>query len=421
MEFFWIDSKRNLKITYDTFFQKLTEENNNNIFIRNDNPYLVFLNLLRNFISEQRSVLLDSDFSKEELLKLEISDTIFEQEKYLQPNLSHKFKTLEDIFLFLKKNEEKLEIDIYTSGTTGRPKKVTQSFKNLKRAVIYRKSLQDNIWGFAYNPTHFAGLQVFFQSFYNKNTLVYIFNKDFKEVYQDFKKYKITHLSCTPTFMKMLLPHVVKKLNKVKNLTFGGEKFDSRIEIVLKDKFPNGEVKNVYASTEAGSLLKAEGEYFVIPEKYLDFIKIQNKEILIKKELLGVSKSFDLENNWYRTGDLVELFDNGKFKFKNRKSEMINVGGYKVNPTEIEDIIKEVIGVVDVTVFGRTNSVMGEIVVANVIKEEKVDKEILNEKIKEITKLRLQEYKLPRSIKFVDSFELTRTGKIKNNKFIIKP
>jgi acyl-CoA synthetase (AMP-forming)/AMP-acid ligase II len=136
---------------------------------------------------------------------------------------------------------------------------------------------------------------------------------------------------------------------------------------------------------------------------------------------LGVSKSFDLENNWYRTGDLVELFDNGKFKFKNRKSEMINVGGYKVNPTEIEDIIKEVIGVVDVTVFGRTNSVMGEIVVANVIKEEKVDKEILNEKIKEITKLRLQEYKLPRSIKFVDSFELTRTGKIKNNKFIIKP
>ena len=413
MEFFWVDSKRNLEITYDTFFQKLIEENNNNIFIKNENPYLVFLYLLRNFISGRRSVILDSDFSKEELLKLDITDAVFEQGKYLQSNLFYKFETLEDIFLFLKKNEENLELDIYTSGTTGRPKKVTQSFKNLKRAVIQRKSLQDNIWGFAYNPTHFAGLQVFFQSFYNKNTLIYIFNKDFKDVYQDFKDYKITHLSCTPTFMKMLLPHIVEKLNSVKNLTFGGEKFDSKIENILKDKFPNGKVKNVYASTEAGSLLRAEGEYFVIPEKYFDFIKIQNKELLIHKELLGVSKAFDLEENWYKTGDIVELFDNGKFKFKNRKSEMINVGGYKVNPSEVEDIIKEVNGVKDVNVFGRTNSVMGEIVVAHVIKEWKVDKQLLKEKIKEITNSQLQEYKLPRLIKFVDSFELTRTGKIK--------
>lgn len=413
MEFFWVDSKRNLEITYDTFFQKLTEENNNNIFIKNENPYLVFLNLLRNFISGRRSVILDSDFSKEELLKLDISDAVFEQGKFLQSNLFYKFETLDDIFLFLNKNEENLELDIYTSGTTGRPKKVTQSFKNLKRAVIQRKSLQDNIWGFAYNPTHFAGLQVFFQSFYNKNTLIYIFNKDFKDVYQDFKDYKITHLSCTPTFMKMLLPHIVEKLNNVKNLTFGGEKFDSKIENILKDKFPNATVKNVYASTEAGSLFRAEGEYFVIPEKYFDFIKIQNKELLIHKELLGVSKAFDLEENWYKTGDIVELFDNGKFKFKNRKSEMINVGGYKVNPSEVEDIIKEVNGVVDVNVFGRANSVMGEIVVAYVIKEGGVDKQLLKEKIKEITNSQLQEYKLPRLIKFVESFELTRTGKIK--------
>jgi acyl-CoA synthetase (AMP-forming)/AMP-acid ligase II len=413
MNFFWIDSKRNLEVTYDSFFNKLIEENKNNIYIKNENPYLVFLNLLRNFISGKRSIILDANFSNEELLKLEITDNFFKKGGYIQPNLSNKFKSLQEIFSFLNANKENLELDIYTSGTTGRPKIVTQSFENLIRAVKERDSLQDNVWGFAYNPTHFAGLQVFFQAFYNTNTLVYIFNKDFKEVYKDFLDYEITHLSCTPTFMKMLLPYVNNSENSIVSLTFGGEKFDTKIEKKLKDKFPNALIKNVYASTEAGSLLKSEGECFTIPKRYHEFIKIENFELVIHKKLLGASKFFDLDGVWYKTGDIVELYDGGKFKFKNRKSEMINVGGYKVNPSEIEAIIKGIEGVADVIVFGRKNSVMGEIVVANVIKEEKQEKQELKARIKTVITAQLQEYKLPRLIKFVDSFELTRTGKVK--------
>ena len=80
---------------------------------------------------------------------------------------------------------------------------------------------------------------------------------------------------------------------------------------------------------------------------------------------------------------------------------------------EVEDIIKTIKGVADVIVFGRKNSLMGEIVVAHIVKESSQNAKDLKEKIKQITSLELQEFKVPRLIKFVDSFELTRTGKIK--------
>jgi len=410
---FWIDRLRKLEITYLDLLNKINQQSSNNVFIREENPYLVFLNILKNFLSGQRSIILDYDFSEDELYKLGITNTTIKESEYIQEDFSKKFHSIQEIIFYLKTNKKKIELDIYTSGTTGRPKKITQSFENLTRGVKEQSIYKDNIWGFAYNPTHFAGLQVFFQAFFNTNTLVYIFGNDFKRISLDLKVLKISHLSCTPTFFKMLLPHVEGNINSIVSLTFGGEKFDPKIEKFIIKKFPNAVIKNVYASTEAGSLFRSDGEYFIIPEKYVKLIKIENLELYIHKELLGKSKSFKLVGQWYKTGDIVELYDGGKFKFKNRKSEMINVGGYKVNPSEVEDIIKTIKGVADVIVFGRKNSLMGEIVVAHIVKESSQNAKDLKEKIKQITSLELQEFKVPRLIKFVDSFELTRTGKIK--------
>lgn len=410
---FWIDRLRKLELTYLDLLNKINQQSLNNVFIREENPYLVFLNILKNFLSGQRSIILDYDFSEDELYKLGITDTTIKEGEYIQEDFSKKFHSIQEIIFYLKTNKKKIELDIYTSGTTGKPKKITQSLENLTRGVKEKSIYKDNIWGFAYNPTHFAGLQVFFQAFFNTNTIVYIFGNDFKRISLDLKVLQVSHLSCTPTFFKMLLPHVEGNINSIVSLTFGGEKFDPKIEKFIKKKFPNAVIKNVYASTEAGSLFRSDGEYFTIPEKYVKLVKIENSELYIHKELLGKSKSFKLVGQWYKTGDIVELYDGGKFKFKNRKSEMINVGGYKVNPSEVENIIKTIKGVTDVIVFGRKNSLMGEIVVAHIVKESSHNSKDLKEKIKHKTSLELQEFKLPRLIKFVDSFELTRTGKIK--------
>lgn len=413
MSLFWIDNSRGLKISYNDLYKDLIKEGVGNIYIQNQNPYLVFVSLLRNLLSQKKSIILDADFSNEELLSLGISEKELLESKYFQYDLSVNFKSLDEIFDFYNANEEESEIEIFTSGTSGKPKKVNQNLANVVRAVKTNPSLKNNVWGFAYNPTHFAGLQVFFQAFFNKNTLVYIFNSDYGMTYEIFQKYGITHLSCTPTFMKMLIPNIHNSLENVLSLTFGGEKFDSKIQEKIQCKFPNASIKNVYASTEAGSLLRTDGEFFVIPERYKLFIKIENNELLINKKLLGTSNSFIFDGDWYRTGDLLEFVDNKKFRFVNRKSDMINVGGYKVNPSDVEDVIRKVEGVRDVVIFGRENSIMGNVIVANVIKEEDQENKQLKERIKKITASQLQEFKIPRIINFVDSFELTRTGKIK--------
>lgn len=412
---FWFDRTRELNVTYKELLNILLAEGDNNIYIKEDNPMQVFISLLRNFLNQKESILLDADFSNNELLDLGISETDLASGSYKQQELTKKFDSLEEIIAFFDKFNEVLTISIYTSGTTGRPKKISQSYKNLTRAVKSDNSLKENIWGFAYNPTHFAGLQVFFQAFYNQNQIVYLFGQDYQEVYKSMLDRRVTHLSSTPTFMRILLSYVESPLEFVESLTFGGERFDSELLKRLETQFPNAVVKNVYASSEAGSLLRSEGPYFVIPSRYGEVLKIENDELLIHRDLLGSSSSFSLEGYWYKTGDLVRYVDDRRFLFIGRKSEMINVGGYKVNPTEVENVIKEVQGVKDVSVFGRQNSIMGQIIVAHVIKTETSDSKELKMRIKEATKSKLQEFKIPRLIKFVEAFKLTRTGKIKKD------
>lgn len=416
MNYFWKDSIRDTVVRYDDFFLQLVEEGTNNNYIKDENPYFLFLKLLRNLINGENSIILDADFSEAELESLEVTVGQINKAHYFQPNLKGKFMNFEEILQFLESIKDKVYVQIFTSGTTGKPKKVSQSLLNLTRAVKKDMSFRNNVWGFAYNSSHFAGLQVFFQALYNQNKIVYIFNSDYKLVEKDLVENKVTHLSCTPTYLKMLIPNIVEPVDSVLNITSGGEKFDSRVSNNLKILFPNAKIKNVYASTEAGSLLRANGEFFIIPERYQKLIMIVDEELLINKELLGNSESFELFEDWYKTGDIVEFKDDLKveFRFKNRKSEMINVGGYKVNPEEIETVIKKVEGVKDVIVFGRKNSIMGNIIEVNIIKDISFSDSEIKSAIKKEAES-LQEFKRPRIVKFVENFELTRTGKLKKN------
>lgn len=414
-QLFWIDPSRSLKVTYGEFISNLINPTLNNIYIKEINPYQVFVQILKNALSNKRSILIDCDFSTEELKNIGITEEDIVNGEYYQEPLSQDYSRIEEIIRRLKQNKDFIEIDIFTSGTTGRPKKVTQSIENLTRGVREGDVYKENIWAFAYNPTHFAGMQVFFQAFYNCNLIIYVFSKNFPEIFENLVAFKITHLSCTPTFLKILLSYIKSDIKTVRSVTLGGERFDVSLENMINDKFPNALIRNVYASTEAGSLLVSDGEFFEIPKKYKELIKIESSELLINKSLMGASEIFKCTDQWYHTGDLVELYRNGKFKFKSRKSEMINVGGYKVNPTEIENVIKSVEGVRDVVVFGRKNSVLGEIVVANVVKWDDYNEIFLKESIRDRIVLNLQEYKIPSLINIVERFELTRTAKIKRN------
>ncbi|MEG0259816.1 MAG: class I adenylate-forming enzyme family protein [Lysinibacillus sp.] len=380
------------------------------IYVEDNHPYEVFLTLIHSLLFDYPIEVLDGDFSEKELRELNIDLDALSNGKKVANKLN--FDSIDEVIQRIKEID-KGYITLYTSGTTGRPKKVTHSFHTLTRNVKIHKKFENDVWAFAYNPTHMAGLQVFFQAFLNQNTLIYIFGESMKRASELIEAYEVTNISATATFYRNVLPYMQGNMYlKVNRVTFGGEKIDLFLEDKLKGVFPNAKMINIYASTEAGSLFAAQSDTFEIREEYQQWVKITaQQELCIHRTLLGHSDSLSLEDEWFHTGDLVEMLDETHFKFLSRQSDMINVGGYKVNPLEVENVLVQVPGVIDIVVKSKKNSVTGELLVADVIKSDDTDEKELKKEIKQFAATHLQQWKVPRIIKFVDELPSTRTGK----------
>jgi acyl-coenzyme A synthetase/AMP-(fatty) acid ligase len=267
------------------------------------------------------------------------------------------------------------------------------------------------VWAFAYNPTHFAGLQVFFQAVLNCNPMIYIFEQPAMKIGEIINKYGVTHISATPTFYRLRLQQLSGSYESVVRLTSGGEKFEPSLQQSLEKIFSDAKFRNVYAITEAGSLLESEGELFQIPEERSDKIRItEDNELVVHKSLLGKSVSDSLDGDWFHTGDLIEDVDGDRFRFVGRRSDFVNVGGYRVNPHQVEEHINTVDEVDVAVVSARESSVTGHILVAEIQPTEDVDSDVVKSAVKDKVD-ELERWKQPRVIDVVDCIDQSRSGK----------
>lgn len=411
MDLFYLDYSTNQKITWSMLLNDINRSTTFNPYCYQGDFYTVLKQIILSLILGKEIILLDGDFTLDEIEKLtgisdfRDSETIIKFVNLL--NLTTKKELLER----LNKVNSNWSITLFTSGTTGLPKKVSHKFESITRFVKTAEKNRSNIWGFAYNPTHMAGVQVFFQALLNGNTIVRLFGLSKEHIFDSISTYRVTNISATPTFYRLLLP-ANNEYSTVSRITSGGEKFDDKTFNQLKDIFPKAKITNIYATSEAGTLLAANGNEFTIKHSFIDQIKIENNELIIHKSLLGNSSIVNEE--WYRTGDLVQIisFNPTVFRFVSRKNEMINVGGYKVNPLEVEEEIRAVVGVQDVRVYAKSNSVLGNIICCEVVKR---DSQLNETIIRTNLQSKLQEFKIPRMVKFVEKISTTRTGKIKRN------
>ena len=391
--------------TYDDLLKAVSGSGAYYPMLRTKELFPFFVNLVKALAAGKPLTLIDSDMKASELEDLE--ERVINQEEKIEGGA---YQNMNELLEAIRRSTS--EVTLYTSGTTGRPKKVMHHMATLTRSVRLGEQYAGQIWAYAYNPTHMAGLQVFFQAFENLNTMVNVFSKSRDEVYHQIADKRITHISGTPTFYRLLLPFE-QVCQTVVRVTLGGEMSDQHLYEVLHQIFPYAKINNVYATTEAGSLFAAKGDCFQIPAAIREKVQIVDGELLIHQSLLGRSDSLCLRDGYYHSGDLVEWTDEnqGLFRFQSRKDELINVGGYKVNPNEVEREMMTIEGIRQVVVYGKHNSVLGNVLCADVVADQDVQPGELE--IKKHLSLQLQDYKIPRRIRFVESLSLTRTGKLK--------
>jgi acyl-coenzyme A synthetase/AMP-(fatty) acid ligase len=411
MDFFLKDIEYGEPIKWDFLVNDINNSLTYNRYCKSGNYYHVFKHIIISLIIGEEIILLDSDFTDSELVNL---TGYSEYEEFTQiidkgsfPLVCDKVELIDK----LRNTCNEWKVTLFTSGTTGIPKKVTHNFKSITRFVKISERNKNSIWGFAYNPTHMAGIQVFFQGLLNGNPIVRLFGLTPNEIHREIKENSITHISATPTFYKLLLP-CEESFQSITRITSGGEKFNEKTIVQLKGIFPNAKITNVYASTEAGTLFASDNDIFSIKPGYEHLIQVANDELLIHKSLMG-SSDMNIEE-WYNTGDLIETITEKplKFRFISRKSDMINVGGYKVNPLEVEETILTLPEIKNVRVYSKSNSVLGNIICCEVVCE---NDQISESSIRTFLQSKIQEFKIPRIIRFVDELSTTRTGKIKRN------
>lgn len=408
MTVFWIDEARDVQLSYEDLITELTEREYRHPVVYTEDPSEVLIEILLAILGDTELAVLDSEFSTETLASLGYEENVGSETRSA-PELE--IDSAEELATQIESADDQWSLRLYTSGTTGTPSEVDQTLEGLTRSVRQDDRFSEHIWAFAYNPTHFAGLQVFFQAVLNRNPMIYIFEQSVDQIGYLLDKHSVTHISATPTFYRLRLQRLSDTYESVERLTSGGEKFEPSLQESLQKILPNAKFRNVYAITEAGSLLESDGELFQIPEERSDEIRItENNELVVHNSLLGRSISDSLDGDWFHTGDLVEYANESQFRFVGRKSDFVNVGGYRVNPHEVEKQINTIDEINAGVVTARESSVTGNILVAEIQPAENIDPEGAKSAVKDKID-DLERWKQPRIINVVDSIKQSRSGK----------
>jgi acyl-coenzyme A synthetase/AMP-(fatty) acid ligase len=357
----------------------------------------------------------DKDYTYDELLdfinygsnNVNLSHAVSIIFEFIKKLVSVNVVNVEDLIEKIKSSKN--TVDLYTSGTTSKPKKITHTISSLTKNIKVRSEFEFAIWGLTYHPQKMASIQVILQSLYNNSTIVNLFDVTNKEIINRIKNNKITHLSATPTFYKLLLSSNIVFMD-VKQVTLGGEGVSSHLINQLNIFFPNSKIKNIYASTEASTIFASNTNKFRIPKKLKEFVKIIDGSLLLHIKLLGVGTSdLKIDGEWYDTLDLVSEFEDGSFEIVGRKNIEINISGYKINPVKVESVINTLPFVINNIVYSKKNSVTGNLLYCDVITN---DETISKSEIKKILINSLEKYEVPTIINFVKELKVNESNKI---------
>ena len=310
---------------------------------------------------------------------------------------------------------------LLSSGSSGEPKAAVHDFsKLLDKYKTPGKPLK--ILNFLLFD-HWGGLNTMLHTL-SKGGTVYTLKDRFPDtVCKLIEDHKIEVLPTSPSFLNVLLLSEAYKnynLTSLKIISYGTEPMPKHTLKKLKEIFSEAQLKQTYGLIEVGVLRSksknSDSLWVKIGGDGVQW-RVENNVLQIKAKtaMLGYlnAPSPFTHDGWLHTGDAVEV-DGEYLKILGRRSELINVGGEKVYPIEVENIIQEMENVADVTVYKEDSPIMGNIVSAKVklIKEE--PPKVFSKRLKSYCRVRLPSYKIPvRVIISKDSHVSNRFKKVR--------
>ena len=334
---------------------------------------------------------------------------------------------------------------IYTSGTTSEPKGVAISHamiefttKNIIKVLGYSDSDVDVLPLPLY---HSFGLGCFHTSLYVGSTLVLLKNaNNLEHILQSLEKNNATTLAVIPATLTKLLKLDRSVLEKyfinIRLIITNSTPIPKNTVQNFKEILKKGHLATYYGLTEASRSTfmifeknneREESVGCVAPEIEMKIVSKDNDNLgmgeiwikgnnVIKKYWNNTEADKNIVDGWLQTGD-IGYFDKENYLFlKGRNDDIINIGGEKIVPREIEEVVMQIAGVEEVAAFGIKHEIFGQVIKLNIVKAKDSDLDkfvILTHCLKN-----LEKFKVPSKIDFVENIPKTDYGKVK--RFMLK-
>jgi acyl-coenzyme A synthetase/AMP-(fatty) acid ligase len=304
---------------------------------------------------------------------------------------------------------------LFTSGTTGAPKAIDHSLASLTRTVQPPRGGAGTRrrWGLLYEPTRLAGMQVLLQSLANGDVLLDAASDEpLPERLRWLAEERVDSVSATPTLWRQVLQSADPASLPLRQITLGGEIADQLVLNALARAFPDARITHIFASTETGAAFAVNDGRAGFPLSYLSEpprgVQLQVRDGILFVEAAGTSAAES--DGFASTGDLVEVTED-RVLFLGRASGVVNVGGVKVAPEQVEEVLRTHPDVLDAVVRSRRNAFSGSILVADVVLTDDAPREALSARLRAHVAAQLSSAHVPASVKVVPELSTSATGK----------
>ena len=338
----------------------------------------------------------------EEFYNIAEVEKIIEEPENDEPKIINRNTKPKHAILTYLQNKKHPGLILFSSGSTGKSKASVHDFMPLLEKFKVKRKLFKTITFLLFD--HIGGVNTLFYILSNAGTIISVENRNPENVCKMIEEYKVELLPTSPTFINMILMSKAYEdynISSLKMVTYGTEAMPSQTLQAFNKLFPQIKLKQTYGLSELGILrsksksddslwVKVGGEDYET-KVVDDMLYIKAKTAMLG--YLNAPSPFD-EDGWFNTEDKVEV-DGEWIKILGRTSDIINVGGQKVYPAEVESVLLEMNNINDVSVFSKDNLIMGKVVTAqvNLVNEESVSE--LKKRIRKYCKNRLQSFKIP--------------------------